>query len=476
VPVAQPVEKSTQDSSGERPSPAESETRTHPPSVDAILCRQELVDLRSRVGHTVMVAAVREVIEELRSGRFESSDPRDLASEAASRVERLLAPRPRRVINATGTILHTNLGRAPLSESAREALVQASGYSDLETDLSSGMRSSRQDHVDKLLMLLVKSEDAHVVTNNAAAIVLTLRGLASRREVIVSRGQALEIGDGFRLPAIMRESGARMVEVGTTNRTTIRDYLEAITPRSAAFLHVHTSNFMQIGYVESPEVRDLAQAAHDDGLFLVADNGSGCLVDTARFGLAHEPTPGEALDAGADIVTFSTDKLLGGPQGGVIAGRTALVSRLRSHPLARAMRADKNMIGALGATLRHYLTGDTDAIPVLRMLSTPAGTLRARAELVAGTLSSIGWEAEAQPDESPIGGGSLPNQFLPTWVVNVRAARITDLARFLRTASVPIVARIRSDRLIIDLRTVQPAEDEVIIATLVEYLGYLGST
>lgn len=414
----------------------------------------------------MLVRVVRQVLEDSRTGSIQVADrgARDaVVAEVCRRSERDLLNGPRRVVNATGTILHTNFGRAPLCDSAVDAMRDASRYTDLDYDLETGARGSRQAHVEPLLKLLLGAEATMLVTSNAAALLLTLAATSSRREVIVSRGEAVEIGDGFRIPAIARQSQARLVEVGTTNRTTLGDYDDGIGARTSAILRVHTSNFLIVGFTEQPSQADLAILARDKGLLFLVDNGSGALVDTARFGLRHEPTPAEAIGDGADIVTFSTDKLLGGPQGGIIAGRTEVIDRIRKHPLARALRPDKTAVAALHATLLHYASGDTFSIPVVRMLGTTLDSLEARGQHLAATLRSGGWRVDVERSESVIGGGSLPGQTLPSVSLAVDGReRGQSLVRALRCLPAPVIARVRGNRVLLDLRTVNPGEETAI--------------
>ena len=385
--------------------------------------------------------------EEIRAG----VDPGDLASRLRDELAALRRPRLRRVINATGVLVHTNLGRAPLAEEALDRVVaSARGYSNLEYDLSSGARGSRQDHVAAILRRLTGAESALVVNNNAAAVMLALAALAEGREVLVSRGELIEIGDGFRIPDVLGRSGARLREVGTTNRTRAADYERAIGPETAVLLRVHQSNFRVVGFTEQPTVRDLAHVADRHNLPLVDDLGSGVLVE-----LPGEPSAKEALAAGADLVTFSGDKLLGGPQAGIVVGRADLVERLRRHPLQRALRADKLTIAALEGTLALYLDAP-ERIPVLRMLRETADDVRARAwrlaELVDGALE----ETVAR-----VGGGALPLAEIPSFACAVEES----LAAPLRTGEPPVVGIVRDGRLLLDCRTLTDAEvDEVAAA------------
>ncbi len=389
-----------------------------------------------------------------------------LAEDVLGLARLVFEPSLRPVINATGVIIHTNLGRAPLSSAAIEAMAAVSrGYSDLEFDLEAGERGPRFTHLEAALRQLTGAEAAIAVNNNASALLLALTALASGRGVIVSRGQAVEIGGGFRIPDVMRQSAATLIEVGTTNRTYLRDYEAAIVPDTAAVMRVHASNFRITGFTEQPELRDLARVAHERGLLLLDDIGSGCLLDVRQFGLAAEPSVGESMAAGADLCLFSGDKLLGGPQAGIIAGRAELVDTLRRHPLARAVRMDKTSIAALQATLLHYLRGEAlTHIPVWRMIAMPLAEIEARALAWAGVVSGSkvidGW--------SMIGGGSLPEETLPTKLLAVEddGARLNQMARALRLGNPAVVARIEDRKLLLDPRTVDPAQDRAIVEAL----------
>jgi L-seryl-tRNA(Ser) seleniumtransferase len=401
----------------------------------------------------------------------------------------------REVINATGVIINTNLGRAPLSTAALEAMARvARGYSNLEYDLDAGARGSRQVHVRDLLRAVTGAEDALVVNNNAAAMLVVLSGLAVGREVIVSRGELVEIGGGFRVPDVMRQGGARLVEVGTTNRTRVDDYAAALGPETGALLAVHPSNFRIVGFTETPARGALAELAHAHGLPLVEDLGSGCLLATERFGLAHEPTPMESLAAGADVVCFSGDKLLGGPQAGIIIGRGAIVRPLARHPLMRAVRIDKLTLAALEATLRVYRDGTAEReIPIWRMVGAPLATVRARAEGWVARLAQAapaGARLAVVDGESTIGGGSLPGETLPTALCAVEpdpgeSSRVsgadgeadgaTDaaarLAARLRRSAPPVVGRVLRGRVLLDPRTVLPERDDQLVTVVAAALA-----
>jgi L-seryl-tRNA(Ser) seleniumtransferase len=360
------------------------------------------------------------------------------------------------VLNATGVIIHTNLGRAPLSAAARRAMdAVASGYSNLEYDLEAGERGSRHQHAEALLRRLTGAEAALVVNNNAGAVLLALSSLSSGREVVISRGQLVEIGGGFRIPDVMLQSGARLVEVGTTNRTHPEDFERAIGPATALLLRVHSSNFRQVGFTAEVSLPDLVRIAGVASLPVLDDLGSGTLLDTTGFGLPPEPMVQASVAAGAGLVTFSGDKLLGGPQAGLVVGQERLVSQLRRHPLARALRVDKVTLAALQATLLHYWRGEAEReVPVWQMIAMPLATLESRAAAWQTTLAETGIPAEVLPGESTVGGGSLPGQTLPTCLVAIPCSAPQEMAAALRRGRPPVVARVAGNRLLLDPRTV----------------------
>jgi L-seryl-tRNA(Ser) seleniumtransferase len=422
------------------------------PSVDRLLADDAL----AAAPRSLAVDAARAALERARVALAAGVDPGDLAVAARAELERLQTPSLRQVLNATGVIVHTNLGRAPLAPSAVHRLAELGGtYSSLELDLESGARGSRQDHAAGLLRRLTGAEAALVVNNNAAAVLLALAALAEGREVVVSRGELVEIGDGFRIPEVLARSGARMVEVGTTNRTRPADYERAIGPETALLLRVHPSNYRVVGFTQSVETRELAQIAKRAALPLVDDLGSGALLD-----VGDEPTASSSLAAGADLVCFSGDKLLGGPQAGIVVGRADLVERLRRHPLQRALRADKLTLVALEETLALYADPDRARreIPVLRMLDEPVEAVRERAERLAGLIGG-----EVEETVARVGGGALPLAELPS-----AAAAIEErLAAPLRLGSPPVVGIVRDGRLLLDARTLTAEEvDEVARAVL----------
>jgi L-seryl-tRNA(Ser) seleniumtransferase len=450
------------------------------PSVDELLRHATALESAASLPRASLLRAVRQTLAEVREQARVGGDVPDLgvlAARALALAEAAGQFRLRPVINATGVIVNTNLGRAPLSAAALEAMeAVARGYSNLEYDLDTGERGSRQAHVRDLLCQVTGAEEALVVNNNAAAMLIVLSALAAGREVIVSRGELVEIGGGFRVPDVMRQGGARLVEVGTTNRTRVADYAAAIGSETAALLAVHPSNFRIVGFTESPSRAALAQLAHAQQLPLVEDLGSGCLLATERWGLAHEPTPMESLAAGADIVCFSGDKLLGGPQAGIIVGRAEVLKRLARHPLMRAMRIDKMTLAALEATLRHYRDGTAERdVPVWRMIATPIEELRRRAERWAERARELGAKASVVDGESTIGGGSLPGETLPTALCALETAEpgaeIGALAQRLRAGHPPVVGRVSRAHLLLDPRTVAPDEDESLLHVLAAALA-----
>lgn len=434
------------------------------PSVDRVLSQPVIAALA--LPAELVADAVREEIGRLRAelltaeGDAPAPSPERVAESVAERLKARFAASLRPVINATGVVIHTNLGRAPLSEAAIAAMREAARYSNLEFDLEEGARGSRAHHLDAPLRALTSAEAALVVNNNAAALYLALATHAREREVVVSRGQAVEIGGGFRISDVLRQSGATLVEVGATNRTRAADYAEAITERTAALLRVHSSNFRIVGFTEETPLAEMASIAREHGVLLLDDIGSGCLLETREYGLTHEPTPQESVAAGADLVLFSGDKLLGGPQAGIIVGREATVAPLRSHPLMRALRPDKTATAALGATLGHYLRGEAETeIPVWRMIAAEADQLRERAESWRTALGG----GEVVAEQSPIGGGSLPGETRPTW-----ALRLPDdgLARRLRSGEPPVIARVVNDGVQLDPRTVLPEQEPALLEAL----------
>jgi L-seryl-tRNA(Ser) seleniumtransferase len=446
------------------------------PAVNDVLAAPAAADLVRAHGHDSTVEAIRTTLAGLRERLAEGEDadgelsPAAVAAAAATLLDRRDAARLRPVINATGIIIHTNLGRAPLPTAALAAQASAAGYVNLELDLASGERSSRQEIVREAICRLTGAKSAAVVNNCAAATLLVLRALATGREVIVSRGQLVEIGGSFRIPEIMAASGAVLREVGTTNITRLADYQAAIAPGTAALLRVHQSNFRIRGFTETPSLEALVEVARSNRLWTIDDIGSGALLDLASLGLAGEPTAAASIRAGADVVMFSGDKLLGGPQAGIIAGRAELIRRIERDPLMRAVRPDKIALAGLDATLRLYRDPATafSQVPVLRLLSLPLEQLTSRARSLARQISAVqGVNAIARKDSAFVGGGSLPDQALPTAVVAVIAAGIDehDLARRLRTGNPAVLCRVQSGAVLIDVRTVfAEQERDVVLA------------
>ncbi len=454
------------------------------PSVDQVLSRPGLVALAHSAGRAVLTRVTRSVLGELRAGLIRGTDGvfgtvgtagEQIEARIAVEVEKLLATSLRRVINATGVVLHTNLGRAPLARAAVTAISESAPYyTNLEYDIESGQRGKRDIHTAGLLADLAGAEAAIVVNNNAAAVFLVLNTLAKSAQVIVSRGELIEIGDGFRIPEIMAESGAALREVGTTNRTRLGDYERAINKSTRLLLRVHPSNFHVSGFTQRPSLEELVALGRRKRVPVFEDLGSGCLADLASAGIA-EPIVRASCRAGAAIVSFSGDKLLGGPQAGIIAGKREMVARIRRNPLFRALRVDKLTIAALEATLKAYFRGALDEIPALRMIRMPAAEIARRAEALAEKLRySLPPDAEVKLSvgSSVIGGGSTPDQKLPTHLISLhsRIRSAVAIEQRLRKPAVgtPVIARIAGDRLIIDLRTVLPDEESSLTATLAQ--------
>jgi L-seryl-tRNA(Ser) seleniumtransferase len=452
-----------------------------PPSVDAVLRAAEagLDQVEGREGRegrdrAAVAAVARDVIAGERAALARGAKQQsaaDLGRAVRARLSDLENPIAgtdaaglERVINATGVLLHTNIGRAAWPTAAIEAATAAASTpSMLELDRETGRRGRRFSAVEDEVIALTGAEAALVTNNNAAAVALAV-GLAGRGGIEVSRGELIEIGGGVRIPEVVRRAGARLVEVGTTNRTRVADFEAVLADgRARVVLRVHPSNFEQRGFVESPDAAEVAEVAHRHGGIVIDDLGSGALLDTARFGLAHEPMPRERLEAGADIVTFSGDKLVGGPQAGIVAGRAELVARLRRDPLARAMRPDKVVLAALAATLRLYRAGVAhEEIPIWRQIATPLESLERRARELAGTVAS----GHAALTESTIGGGSLPGQTLPSWSLRIDGRGAQRLLKALRTGSPAVIGRIEDGAVVLDLRTVEPGEDAELAAAL----------
>ena len=472
-------------------------SRTIPPEVGAILRRIPSVDevltgastqrLLERQPRWAVLEAVREVLAACRRRALAGDaspeatqallDPQAIQASVEAATARKAGPSLRPVINATGVVLHTNLGRAPLAPSALAAIAAtARGYSNLEFDLDSGARGSRQAHVENLLCALTGAEAALVVNNNAAAVFLAVNTLANGREVVISRGELVEIGDSFRIPDVMTSAGGRLREVGTTNRTHLADYEQAVGPETGMILKVHRSNFQLLGFTADVETASLVALARQRSLPVMEDLGSGALVDLSAFGLRREPLAADAIRAGMDVVTFSGDKLLGGPQAGILVGRRELLARLRRNPLARTVRIDKLCLAALEATLRLAREADLacQEIPVLRMLSLPAAAVGARAEALAAALRAVvpGVRCTVEDGTSEVGGGALPLQALPTRVLSLGPgqAGAGALEARLRTRETPVLVRVQDERVLLDLRTVAPDEDAALLAALTAVL------
>ena len=443
------------------------------PSVEHLLQTQLAAELIASYGRPSTLKAIRSVLDEIRANTTTEESPtlpdrEHILSKAAALLVDWAAPTLLPVINATGVILHTNLGRAPLSTAALKAIEAVShGYSNLEFDLDTGKRGSRLLHTEALLQRLTGAEAAIIVNNNAAAMLLVLAALAKRKRVIISRSQMVEIGGEFRIPDVMKQSGANLIEVGATNKVRLADYQEALEEPTAILLHVHRSNFKMIGFTEEPEWKDIATLAHNRGVPCVDDLGSGTLLDTARYGLAHEPTIQESLEDGADLVCFSGDKLLGGPQAGIIIGKSELIAIIKKHPLARALRADKLCLAALTATLLHYLKDEAEReIPIWRMMALMPDQVRQTAE---GWADKLG-QGEVVAGKSTIGGGSLPEESLPTFLLALDGKNPDRFLKKLRRQQPPIIARTEKDRILLDPRTVLPEEDGALLVGLMNAL------
>ena len=457
----------------------------HVPAVDELLLRPGLASLCREVERSFVVETTRAVLQGLRreitSGEAQTEEilnPAAIEARIVNAVQNEFAPSLQPVINASGVILHTNLGRAPLSPQVVDEFRRtATQYSNLEYDLVAGARGKRDAHTARLLERLTGAESAIVVNNGAAAVLLSLAALARGGEVVVSRGELIEIGDGFRIPEIMEQSGAILREVGTTNRTHLADYENAINDKTRLLLRVHPSNFTVTGFTEKPEVSDLIALGARAGLPVVEDLGSGCLADLSASGIT-EPTVSESVGAGFSLVLFSADKLLGGPQAGIIAGKEELVAKVRRHPLFRALRVDKLTIAALEATLRAYLRGAWNDIPAQRMIRLPLEEIAARTKKFHAALQPqaavFGAQIEIADGTSLVGGGSTPAQSLPTQVLRIASARhsAAQLEARLRQApaGIAVIARIEDDRLLLDLRTVFPEQEPVLLKSLVAAL------
>lgn len=434
--------------------------------MDALLHAPGATPLLQRFGREAVKEELRNAIA---GGRTDASD---LIAAAGAALAARFAPSLVRVINGTGVLLHTNLGRAPLPGPARDAVQRVSeGYSSLEFDAAEGGRGRRQDHVRSLATDLFGSEDALAVNNNASAVLLSLAALARGREVLVSRGELVAIGGSFQIPEILEASGARLREVGTTNRTTLEDYRRAVTPDVALLLSVHPSNYEIRGYVRRASAAELSALARDAGIPWVHDQGTGCVLPLEEFGVADEPTVAQCLAGGADLVTFSGDKLLSGPQAGLLVGRRELVARAARHPLARAVRPDKLSLAALAATLRAWKTGEWREFPIFRAAAAPLSELEERGRRLAARLPASGsLAADLVPSLAAFGGGTSPEKLFPSRALALASASLSadDLATRLRTHAPPIVGRVERGRVLLDLRSIAPEEDGLLAAALAE--------
>ncbi|PYO96016.1 MAG: L-seryl-tRNA(Sec) selenium transferase [Gemmatimonadetes bacterium] len=437
------------------------------PSIDALLAGSGVAALLAVHPRALVVKAARAAVEAARSNGG-TAPPEGWDAAVRAGVERLALPSLAPVINATGVVLHTNLGRAPLAHAAIEAITRvASGYAALEYDLGSGTRGSRHAHCRDVLVELTGAEDAMVVNNAAGALLLALSATARGGDVVVSRGELVEIGGSFRIPDIMARSGATLVEVGTTNRTHPQDYERALNPGSRLLLKVHRSNFQVTGFTSDVAVVELAELAHARGLQCVYDLGSGLMINLSEWGLSGEPTVPEAVAAGADVVAFSGDKLLGGPQAGILVGKTGAIAACRADPIARAVRADKLTLAGLEATLALYRDRDVAIreIPVLRMLTEPLSIIKERAEAIL-TGAEMRGEAQLVEGDSEVGGGSFPEAKLRTWLVGIRHPAPDTYVERLRSLAPPIIARVAGGRVLLDARTIFPEQVETVIAAL----------
>ena len=444
------------------------------PPVESLLNRQAIRDLESRFGHALVVRTIRQVLEnereEIRHDSSANVEPDKLEMEIIQTVESSVRPSLRKVINATGVVLHTNLGRAPLPKEALDQVMEiASGYSNLEFDLEEGVRGKRDSHTDHLFRDLLGAESTLVVNNNAAGLFLTLNTLAEGYEVVVSRGELVEIGGSFRVPEICAKSGCILREIGTTNRTRVSDYARALNEKTRVILRVHPSNFRMVGFTERPEIEDLGALASRHGIVLVEDLGSGCLMDLTGMGTIDEPTVGKSLSAGVDVTTFSGDKLVGGPQSGILIGRSELLARIRSNPLFRVLRVDKMTIAALEATVALYLREAFQSIPAQRMIRKTKSEITARAEPLAQRVAELdGFSVNLRDGESVAGGGSTPGQSIPTSLIVISHVALSsqELAQRLRRNDPPIIPRVERNLLLLDLRTVLDSEEEAILRAL----------
>lgn len=438
------------------------------PSVDELLQTQSAAELIAQHGRPLTLSAIRQTLAGIRS-RFLAGEITSLPlhglilSQVDSLLDAWLKPTLRPVINASGVILHTNLGRAPLSDATIRAMdMVARGYSTLEYDLEKGARGSRLIHAESVLQKLTGAESAVVVNNNASAVLLVLSALANRKRVIISRSQMVEIGGGFRVPDVMKQSGAKLAEIGTTNKVHLQDYEEALQ-EGGLVMRAHRSNFKIVGFTAEPELKEIVDLTHKAGSIFIDDLGSGAMYDTAKYGLVHEPTVQESLAAGADVVCFSGDKLLGGPQAGIIVGKKELLDKIKKHPLARAVRADKTCLAGVTATLLHYLKDEAEReIPILKMMSLTPKQIRGRAEAWRQELG----QGQVIEGESTVGGGSLPDESFPTFLLSLTVESPEKFLKKLRTQNPPVIARTANDKVLLDPRTVPPEQEGALLVGL----------
>ena len=446
------------------------------PKVDELMKQPALQQLCETVPAQKVTEAVRQILDDLRSGILNGSieglpSHEEICGMIVGDANKKAEYSLKKVINATGIILHTNLGRACISERAAAAACEvAQSYSTLEYNLAAGRRGTRYSHVEELLCRLTGAESALVVNNNAAAVLLILSDMAQGGQVITSRGELVEIGGSFRVPDIMEACGAELKEVGTTNKTHLWDYDRAITEKTRALMKVHTSNYRIVGFSETPTLPELVELGHSRGLPVIEDLGSGCLVDLQQFGIHGEPTVQDSVRAGVDVVSFSGDKLLGGPQAGIIVGKKAIVDKLKKHPLTRAMRVDKMTLAALEATLRSYDAGLVNEIPTLAMLGATPAYLQGKADQLCQLMLKAGITAEVVPAEGQVGGGSVPTQMLKSFAVAVQPAGVNldQLETNLRLGSPAIVGRINHDRFLLDVRTLRESDFDAIVKAVAE--------
>ena len=443
------------------------------PSVEQLLQTETTARLIAHFGRPLTLDALRNTLDDIRA-RFKLNPEIELPSidlilnQTESTLTAWTASTLHPVINATGVILHTNLGRAPLSHATLHAMdVVSRGYSNLEFDLETGKRGSRLIHAEGLLKKLTGAEAALVVNNCASAVLLTLSALANKKRVIIARSQLVEIGGGFRVPDVMKQSGAKLVEIGTTNKVRVADYTSALDEPTALVMRAHRSNFKIVGFTEEPDFKDIVDAAHQANVPVVDDLGSGALYDTAKYGFSHEPTVQESMEAGADVILFSGDKLLGGPQAGIIIGKKELLDKIKKHPLARAVRADKSCLAGLTATLTHYLKDEAEReIPIVRMMSLTLKQVKGRAEAWREELG----QGNVVEGESTVGGGSLPDESIPTFLLELQVKSAEKFLRALRKNNPPIIARTENDRVLLDPRTVFPEQEGALLVGLKNFL------